>query len=129
MSSIGAVGPSVFPGQFGTGKSGIVLAAQLARYQVQLADWVSCPSCKTPEGKAKIRELSDKVRETQQRIDTADARRQTGASTGQVVVSPAAAGGGATPLAPSELGSGSDSFLPHSTSATGNIGTRLNVYA
>jgi hypothetical protein len=37
------------------------LDADLAKAQGQLADWVACPSCKTPEGKAKIEEISAKV--------------------------------------------------------------------
>jgi hypothetical protein len=71
MSSISAVGSSVFSSLFGAGQSTAGLEAQLAKYQVQLADWVSCPSCKTPEGKAKIQELSNKVSDTQQRIKAA----------------------------------------------------------
>ena len=71
MSSISAIGSSIFPSLFGTSQSPAGLEAQLAKYKVQLADWVSCPSCNTPEGKAKIQELSNKVSDTQQRIKAA----------------------------------------------------------
>lgn len=37
------------------------LDVQLSRYKVELADWINCPACKTPAGKAKIQELSDKI--------------------------------------------------------------------
>ena len=37
------------------------LDADLAKAQSELADWVHCPSSKTPEGKAKIEEVSAKV--------------------------------------------------------------------
>ena len=37
------------------------LDADLAKAQSELADWVHCPSSKTPEGKAKIEEVSARV--------------------------------------------------------------------
>jgi hypothetical protein len=54
------------PGYVGNSLSG--LDAQLDKYKVQLADWVNCPSCKTPEGKAKIQELSDKIAAIEQKM-------------------------------------------------------------
>lgn len=44
------------------------LEAQLAKLQTQLADWVNCPSCKTPEGKAKIAEINAKIKDVEQRM-------------------------------------------------------------
>jgi hypothetical protein len=44
------------------------LDAQLARLQTQLADWVNCPSCKTPEGKAKIAEINAQIKDVEQRM-------------------------------------------------------------
>ena len=76
MTNLTAIGASSFPTGSLAGGSGAALESQLARYQVQLADWVNCPSCTTPEGKAKIRELSDKVQDVQQRIDAAENQRQ-----------------------------------------------------
>ncbi len=35
--------------------------AELARYQRQLAEWVDCPPGKTPEGRAGIAQIEDKV--------------------------------------------------------------------
>lgn len=37
------------------------LDAELAKYQGQLADWTFCPSGKTPEGKAKIQQISERI--------------------------------------------------------------------
>jgi len=62
LSAIGSSGPG-YLGNLPSGQE-----AQLDKYKVQLADWVHCPSCKTPEGKAKIRELSDKIAAIEQRL-------------------------------------------------------------
>lgn len=72
---IGAIASSNYAVQQGSGKSTAGLEAQLAQYETKLADWVSCPSCKTPEGKAKIAELTEKVSELKQRQAAADAAR------------------------------------------------------
>lgn len=52
-------------------KSATFLEARLARYQAQLSDWTHCVSAKTPEGKAKIKDLSDKVAATTADLDAA----------------------------------------------------------
>ena len=52
---------------------------QLDRYKIQLADWVNCPSCNTPEGKAKIAEISARIREIEAQMKSADdAKRGNG---------------------------------------------------
>lgn len=48
------------------------LDAQLQHARGQLQDWVTCPSSKTPEGKAKIRQASEKLEEVKQQIKKAD---------------------------------------------------------
>lgn len=53
------------------------LESQLDQYKVKLADWENCPSCKTPEGKAKIAEISDRISEIEQRLKVADAAKRT----------------------------------------------------
>lgn len=80
MSSVSVIGLSAFPSASGATKSIAVLNAQLVKYQVQLADWVNCASCNTQEGKGEIRELSDRLSETQQRIKAEDAHRQGSSS-------------------------------------------------
>lgn len=45
------------------------LAAQLNRYQKQLADCVNCSSAKTPEGQETARSLSDKISEVKTKIE------------------------------------------------------------
>jgi hypothetical protein len=45
------------------------LEADLARYKSQLADWCQCGSSKTDAGKAKIRELTDKVNQAEARLE------------------------------------------------------------
>jgi hypothetical protein len=44
------------------------LDVQLARLQTQLADWVNCPSCKTPEGKAKIAGINAQIKDVELRM-------------------------------------------------------------
>ena len=46
-------------------KPGGALEGQLAKYEVQLSDRVSCPFCTTPEGKAKIAEIEAKIKDIQ----------------------------------------------------------------
>lgn len=63
----------------GTGGSAGVLETQLARYEIQLTDWCSCPSGKTPDGKAKIQQIQDKaaaVKAQPARIAIAQERHQ-----------------------------------------------------
>lgn len=66
-------GSSLFPGTSG---ATFGLDAQLDRYRKQLADCVNCSSAKTPEGKAKIEELSNRIGEIKSRIEkVADAKQ------------------------------------------------------
>ena len=110
-----AIGSSTLSSYAGGGQSFGGLQAQLDRYQRQLADWVHCPSCKTPEGKAKIADLSDKIGAIQQRLKAADAAQRkpanagAGAATGN---SGASAGGAAAPA-----------------QASPPVGAGLNVFA
>ena len=56
-----AIGSSALSHGFGPRTSAATLEAQLNRYEIQLADWCHCGSAKTPEGKAKIQEITDKA--------------------------------------------------------------------
>ncbi len=69
---LSAIGSSSFPTSSGSGASAGALEAQLAQCERQLSDWVNCASAKTPEGKAIIQKLSDKVSEIKHRIEAAD---------------------------------------------------------
>jgi hypothetical protein len=68
---LGAIGTSSAPAS-AAGKSTAALAAQLSRCQTQLSDWVNCPSGKSPEGKAKIAEISGNIAELKQRLQQPD---------------------------------------------------------
>ena len=128
MSNIAAIGLSTFPSLARVGQSSAILEMQLARYQAQLADWVGCPSCNTPEGKAKIRELSDKVSETKQRIDAADSQYQGRSSP---VSAATRTTEGSRILAAQTLNVVGFGGLASSSPAsmTDSIGTILNVFA
>jgi hypothetical protein len=55
--------------------SNVFLQSQLARCEAQLSDWITCPSGKTPEGKAIIAKISSKISDIKQRM------KQTGGTT------------------------------------------------
>jgi len=67
-----AIGSSSFNNTAGIGTSTAALEAQLDKCKIQLADWVSCPSHGTVEGKAKISEISNKISAIEQRLKAAD---------------------------------------------------------
>jgi hypothetical protein len=52
------------------------LDAQLQSARNQLEDWVTCSSAKTPAGKVKIKQVSEKVENIKQQIKQADAAVQ-----------------------------------------------------
>lgn len=123
---LGAIGPSVLAGSSGLGKSTAGFEAQLAQYEIQLSDWTHCSSCNTPEGKAKIAEISDKISEIKQRIKSAEAQRQIAPANVPVrlenqtqnTVPPVSVASALT----------ADSAKQPSSSLTGTIGSRLDVY-
>ena len=67
-----STGSPSFPGASG---ATFGLEAQLDRYRKQLSDCVNCSSAKTPEGKAKIEELSNRIGEIKARIDKTTAEK------------------------------------------------------
>ena len=73
---LGAIGSTGVAGPSGFGKSTAGFEVQLAHYEIQLSDWINCPSCKTPEGKAKIAEISAKISDIRQRMKSAEIQRQ-----------------------------------------------------
>src|SRR5262249_27968648 len=66
VSGVRAV--AALPGLSGTTGSTVALQAQLLKQRAQLADWESCVSAKTPEGKAHIEALSRELAATQSQI-------------------------------------------------------------
>jgi hypothetical protein len=64
-----AVGAPSVTSSSGGGSATAVLEGQLNRYQLQLADWCHCVSANTPEGKAKIQDLTNKVDAVQAQLD------------------------------------------------------------
>lgn len=57
----------------GAGSSDTYLNAQLATCRAQLSDWVTCPSAKTPAGKAIIARITDKIGGLEQALTHAPA--------------------------------------------------------
>lgn len=72
VASIGSAALSS-PGVATTPTSG--LETQITRYQKQLSECVNCASAKTPEGKAAIETISNKIGSAQARIEEINAAR------------------------------------------------------
>jgi peptidoglycan hydrolase CwlO-like protein len=114
----------------GAGQSTANLETQLDKCKIQLADWVSCPSHSTPEGKAKISELSNKISELEQRIKTTSyAQKKSARATLTNTNTPSYKNKDAAISAPS-LSSKTGVMPTIATSpSTGTIGSLLNVFA
>ena len=77
VSALGAVGNpgSGLPTQgLKPGAGRTALDSEIAQCQRQLADLVTCPSSKTPEGKAAMQALSDKITAARASINNAPSR-------------------------------------------------------
>lgn len=101
VGAIGAAGfyPASVPGG---GRSAGGLEAQLARYEHQLSDWTCCDSAKTPAGKRKIQEISDRISDVRTRIAETEAAKRTEREVAPIAVRaaaspPAAAGANFVP--------------------------------
>lgn len=67
---VSAIGSATFYPAAGVGRPAAGgLEAQLARFEKQLSEWTCCDSAKTPGGKQKIQEISDRIGEIKARID------------------------------------------------------------
>ncbi len=126
---VSAIGSSTYASPASNGKSSAGLETQLAQYQVKLADWVSCPSCKTPEGKAKIAEITNKIGDIKQRMEAAEAAKQRSAASETAANSPV---GKSRDKAASA--SGANDSPDYGASAapsqfSGAVGNRLDVFA
>jgi hypothetical protein len=87
------------------------LENQLDQCRIKLADWESCPSGKTHEGKAIINSLNDKIGDLQARIEKANAAKTDAAPPG---INPTAEANAA---------------LNSPASGNATVGSRLNIFA
>jgi len=126
---LSAIGSSTFPSPAGIGKSSAGLEAQLAQYQVKLADWVNCPSCKTAEGKAKITGLTDKISEIRQRLEAADAAKHSSRSSVTAANAPTEKNNDKAVSALSVNDNVGYGASPATPPPTGTVGSRLDVFA
>ena len=124
---LGAIGSTGVAGPSGFGKSTAGFEVQLAHYEIQLSDWINCPSCKTPEGKAKIAEISAKISDIRQRMKSAEIQRQNAptklTAAGTNIVQRAE-----TPVAFTNAQVADRSNSP-TVLQTGSIGGRLDAFA
>ena len=124
---LGAIGSTGVAGPSGFGKSTAGFEVQLAHYEIQLSDWINCPSCKTPEGKAKIAEISDKISNIRQRMKSAEIQRQNAPIKFMV------AGTKIVQRTDTSVPVANAQVVDYSNSPTilqtGSIGSRLNAFA
>ena len=50
-------------------------SAELAKLETKLADWVHCPSSRTPEGKAHIADITQQINAIKNQVKKAEAQR------------------------------------------------------
>ena len=124
---LGAIGSTGVAGPSGFGKSTAGFEVQLAHYEIQLSDWINCPSCKTPEGKAKIAEISAKISDIRQRMKSAEIQRQNAPIKFMV------AGTNIVQRTDTSVPVANAQVVDYSNSPTilqtGSIGSRLNAFA
>ncbi len=72
---VGAIGSPASYGYSSPVKTNAGLEAQLDRYKGKLSDQETCPSGKTPEGRANIKHLEEQISEIKNRIAAADTRK------------------------------------------------------
>ena len=126
---LNAIGSSSFQHLAGNSQANSGLEAQLAQYQVQLADWVNCPSCKTPEGKAKIAAISAKISDIEQRMKARDVARQGDGSGKSANGSPTISDQDKPQPHGTVVAVRADALIPTSRVSIGPIGTRVDVFA
>lgn len=97
---VSSVGRSNFTAGAATASASPSLNAQLNTCRAQLQDWVTCPSAKTPEGKAKIDQITSRMEAIRAQIEKAGQRKDNQSSapramqaTGQTAADPPANGG------------------------------------
>jgi hypothetical protein len=73
------------PRATGSGHSTAALQDQIRQKKVQLNDWVTCVSARTPKGKAEIQSLSAQISAAQQQIQQIN-NNQAATSAGSVDV-------------------------------------------
>lgn len=126
---LGAIGTTTLASSTGVGKSAAGLEARLAQYEIQLSDWENCPSCKTPEGKAKIAELSSKVDEIKQRLAVTDASKEKLRPNTPDWAASDNGGERRGNAAANIINSATDATSSRTVRQTGIIGGRLDVFA
>lgn len=125
---VNTIGSPASPTIISGSQSTAALEGQLARYQVQLADWVNCPSCKTPEGKAKIAEISDKVRGIEQRLRATENAPQVNRPNRTVAASINAQTSQAAPTSASTESSPAGNISVTSHPSTSGLGNFVDVF-
>jgi hypothetical protein len=77
-----AMGTGAVSGSVAGYTSRVCLDAEVARYRKELANCVNCPTSSTPEGKANIQEISNKISADQARIEQIEAGKAAAGENG-----------------------------------------------
>ena len=123
VSAIGSSPASSATSTAGTSTAGI--EAQIVRYKKELSDCVNCASSKTPEGKAAIQAIANKISSAQARIEKINADQTSAPSTATADKTPANTYAAASAAA-SKTGIESVSASTASGSTTGRL---VDVFA
>jgi hypothetical protein len=109
----------------GAGASPASLDAQLNTCRAQLEDWVTCPSSKTPEGKAKVEALTARFAALERQIEQAGKAGGAHAARGPAVRDASAD----TSAASAATGPANARGGAAGRGAVGLLGGSLDVYA
>ncbi|GAO36629.1 hypothetical protein SCT_2038 [Sulfuricella sp. T08] len=116
-----AIGSPTFSSAICSGTSTSGLEAQLTRHQKALSEQVNCSSAKTPEGKAAIADISNKISTVKTRIEEIANTQPSRYSTTLIATDV-----NKTNEAAAKSGVGA-ALAPKSADAT--VGSRLDVFA
>ena len=65
---VSAITPGSPPSTSGAPPSRADIEIQITRYKAQMADWVTCPSASTPQGKTMIAQISTRLTAAESRL-------------------------------------------------------------
>jgi len=75
IASLDGTTSTITPTDAASSRPPATASADLAKLESQLSDWVHCPSGKTPTGKARIAEITDKIDAIKAKVEKSDVEK------------------------------------------------------
>ena len=125
VAVVSAIGSASFANYAAVGSSSAGLQAQLDQYRQQLANWVTCASCNTIEGKNKIEQISARIGEIETQMKAVDNARGGNRVNGLEASATTAQNKPNSINAVDSAGATSSSFA----AASGSVGSNLDIFA